>query len=57
MAQAELIDLGSSVNQEGLALRLDLDRQVRRCFYVVPQVMTPHGHSKSLIHARGAANS
>jgi predicted nucleic acid-binding Zn ribbon protein len=43
MAQAELLDLGSPVNEEGLTLRLDLDQQVRRCFYVVPQVMGEDG--------------
>ena len=43
MAEAELLDLGSPVNEEGLTLRLDLDQQVRRCFYVVPQVMTSDG--------------
>lgn len=43
MAQAELTDLGSPVNKEGLVLRRDLDQQVRRCFYVVPQVMALDG--------------
>jgi hypothetical protein len=39
IAQAELLDLGSPVNQEGLSLRHELD-QVRRCFYVLFQVMS-----------------
>jgi hypothetical protein len=43
MAQAELLDLGGPVNEEGLTLRLDLDQQVRRCFYVVPQMMGADG--------------
>jgi len=43
MAQAQLLDLRSPVNEEGLALRLTLNQQVRRCFYVVFQVMTEDG--------------
>ena len=39
LARAELLDLASPVNGEGLTLRLELDQQARRCFYVVPQVI------------------
>ena len=42
MAQLELADVRSSVNEEGMRLRLDLDR-LRRCFYVVFQVMDNDG--------------
>jgi len=42
LAQSELVDLESPVNEEGLVLRLDLDR-VRRCFYVLFQAMTDDG--------------
>src|ERR1700733_1361110 len=39
-AQGELLNLSSPLNEEGLALRSKLD-QVRRCYYVLFQLMDP----------------
>jgi hypothetical protein len=41
-AQAQLLDLTSPVNAEGLSVRQDLDR-VRRCYYVLFQPMGAGG--------------
>jgi hypothetical protein len=42
MAKGELVDLASPVNEEGLTLRVNLDK-VRRCFYVHFQGMSVDG--------------